>query len=130
MENSVLAAGSGNWSMLAMLIVLFAFFYLFTRSSKKQLQKKEEERGAWLVVGTNVVTTSGFLGTIVDIDGDAVTLQSPSGDETVWLAAAINRPMDLPLAGVAGDSQTLQNSQDDTKNEDDVTERDSGDSSK
>lgn len=90
-----------NSQFVLTLIVILLVFYLFRRMSRNAAAKQEESRNAWFVVGTNVVTTSGFLGTIVDIDGDAVTLESPSGDETVWLKAAINQPMDIPLASVS-----------------------------
>ena len=90
-----------NWQFVLTLLIILAVFYLFRRMSRNAAAKQEEARNEWFVVGTNVVTTSGFLGTIVDIDGDAVTLESPSGDESVWLKAAINQPMEIPLADVS-----------------------------
>lgn len=90
-----------NWQFVLTLVIILAVFYLFRRMSRNAAAKQEEARNEWFVVGTNVVTTSGFLGTIVDIDGDAVTLESPSGDESVWLKAAINQPMEIPLADVS-----------------------------
>ncbi|MBR6459367.1 MAG: preprotein translocase subunit YajC [Actinomycetaceae bacterium] len=89
-----------NWQFVLTLVIIFAVFYLFRRMSRNAQAKQEEARKSWFTVGTNVVTTSGFLGTIVDIDGDAITLESPSGDESVWLKAAINQPMEIPLATV------------------------------
>ncbi|MDD7384981.1 MAG: preprotein translocase subunit YajC [Actinomycetaceae bacterium] len=86
-----------------LLIVLFMFWG--NRWTKKQQQRVEDERHGALVVGNHVMTGSGFFGTIVDIDGDAVTLQSPSGDETVWLASAIARVADIPVAPVPEDRE-------------------------
>ncbi len=78
--------------------LMVVMFWWMSRSSKKMREKVAQEREEAAQVGNNVVTTAGFFGTIVDIDGDAVTLQSPSGDETVWLRSAISAVADLPLA--------------------------------
>ena len=90
-----------NPSLWIIVLVFILMFYFLKRASRKAAAQQEESRKEWFVIGTNVVTTSGFLGKIVDIDGDAVTLESPSGDETVWLKAAISQPMDIPLANVS-----------------------------
>ncbi|KTF04948.1 MULTISPECIES: preprotein translocase subunit YajC [Trueperella] len=83
--------------LVILTVVMLGFFWLMNRGAKKaqkaQLAKREEA----LVVGNNVMTQAGFFGRIVDIDGDAVTLESPSGDETVWLRTAIVAQMDIPL---------------------------------
>ena len=83
--------------LVILTVVMLGFFWLMNRGAKKaqkaQLAKREES----LVVGNNVMTQAGFFGRIVDIDGDAVTLESPSGDETVWLRTAIVAQMDIPL---------------------------------
>ncbi|MFP7706814.1 preprotein translocase subunit YajC [Trueperella sp. LYQ141] len=81
--------------ILAMMIVLF---FIMSRNVRKAQRQQMERRSEALVIGNNVVTQSGFFGRIVDIDGDAVTLESPSGDETVWLKTAIMAQMDIPLA--------------------------------
>ena len=56
---------------------------------KKQRQKIMDQRAQAIVLGNQVRTQSGFYGTIVDIAGDTVTLESPAGDETVWHKHAI-----------------------------------------
>lgn len=99
-----------NSQFVLTLIIILLVFYLFRRMSRNAAAKQEESRNEWFVVGTNVVTTSGFLGTIVDIDGDAVTLESPSGDETVWLKAAISQPMEIPLANVSEEENSTYDS--------------------
>ncbi len=83
------------------LLILFAMmgvlFWFMSRGARKAQQSQIEKRNEALVVGNNVVTQAGFLGRIVDIDGDAVTLESPAGDESVWLRTAIVSQMDIPL---------------------------------
>ncbi|QRV02915.1 preprotein translocase subunit YajC [Arcanobacterium phocisimile] len=83
---------------IIIIIVMLAFLMFTSRSARKAQQKQQELRDQAVVVGNNVVTASGFFGRIVDIDGDAVTLESPSGDETVWMRSAIMSQMDIPLA--------------------------------
>lgn len=91
-------------SMFVLLGLMIVMFWWMSRSSKKMRQKMADEREAAVVIGNNVVTTSGFYGRIVDVDGDAVTLQSPAGEETVWLRTAINTVADLPLGEAEEDA--------------------------
>ncbi|NLI05041.1 MAG: preprotein translocase subunit YajC [Actinomycetaceae bacterium] len=84
--------------LVLIFVIMFAFMWMMSRGAKKAQQAQIDQREEAIVVGTNVVTTSGFFGRIVDIDGDAITLESPSGDETVWLRSAIRGQMDIPLA--------------------------------
>lgn len=67
-------------------------------SGRRARAKMAAQRESLIEVGANIMTTAGFYGTIVDIDGDAITLQSPAGDETVWNRQAIARLAELPLA--------------------------------
>ena len=60
-------------------------------SGRRARAKMAAQRESLIEVGANIMTTAGFYGTIVDIDGDAITLQSPAGDETVWNRQAIAR---------------------------------------
>ncbi|MCF2706573.1 preprotein translocase subunit YajC [Arcanobacterium haemolyticum] len=87
-----------QYTMFIFIGLMVLMFWWMSRSSKKMREAAAKQREEAVQLGNNVVTTSGFFGTIVDIDGDAVTLQSPSGDETVWLKNAINAVSDLPLA--------------------------------
>ncbi|MDO5025689.1 MAG: preprotein translocase subunit YajC [Trueperella sp.] len=87
---------------LVIIIGVMVLFLLFTsRSARKAQKAQQEEQQKAIAVGNNVVTKSGFFGRIVDIDGDAVTLESPSGDETVWMNSAIMGVMEIPLQAVA-----------------------------
>ncbi|AHU88802.1 preprotein translocase subunit YajC [Trueperella pyogenes] len=79
-------------------VAMLGIFWLLSRGAKKAQKAQIAKREEALVVGNNVVTQSGFFGRIVDIDGDAVTLESPSGDESVWMRNAIAAQMDIPLS--------------------------------
>ena len=74
-------------------------------SGRRARAKMAAQRESLIEVGANIMTTAGFYGTIVDIDGDAITLQSPAGDETVWNRQAIARLAELPLAEDADESE-------------------------
>ena len=113
-----------NLSMIFLLVLMVFMFWWMSRSSKKMREKMASEREAAVVVGNNVVTTSGFFGKIVDVDGDAVTLQSPGGDETVWLRSSINAVSDLPLGESAEDADDLDES--DTATAEDSSAEDLG----
>lgn len=92
---------------LILMVAVFGFLiWWMSRSAKKQRLAQEEARDAALVVGANVRTIGGFFGTVVDIDGDAITLESPSGVETVWFRGAIQGPAELPLASTMPDYGT------------------------
>ncbi|WP_124054885.1 preprotein translocase subunit YajC [Arcanobacterium ihumii] len=87
---------------ILVLVVLMVGFIWFMNAGAKKAQKAQlEQREQAVKVGNNVVTTSGFFGRIVDIDGDAVTLESPSGDETVWLKTSIMAEMNIPVAEIS-----------------------------
>ncbi len=82
-------------------VVLVGMVLFMSQSNKKARARAEEHRNSILVVGTDVMTTAGFYGRIVAIDGDAVTLESPSGDETVWSRLAIREQASIPFAPVS-----------------------------
>lgn len=85
-------------TLLVMLGLFMLMMIWMSRSGKKRQQLAEAQRDAALVVGANVRTFGGFFGKVVDIDGDAITLESPSGAETVWFRGAIQGVAEIPFA--------------------------------
>lgn len=82
------------------LIAVFALMmWMMSRGAKKQRQAAADLR-ANLETGQQVMTASGFYGTIVDIDGDVVTLESTPGMETMWKRDAIHAVTEPPFAVV------------------------------
>lgn len=78
--------------MELILIAALAFALMFWMSSRS----KKQQRAALsfrdsLEPGQEVMTGSGLFGTIIEVDGDRITLESdgPGGARTVWLRAAI-----------------------------------------
>ena len=72
------AAGgtAGGWiGMIIWVVVLFGFMYfVMIRPQKKETQKKELMLKE-LAVGDTVLTTSGFYGTVIDIQEDMVIVE-------------------------------------------------------
>ena len=65
----------GLFGMIIWMVILFAFMYfLMIRPQKKEQQKKELMLSE-VAVGDTVLTTSGFYGTIIDIQDDTVIVE-------------------------------------------------------
>ena len=103
-------------TMIALLVGMVILFFWMSYSGRKARERLNQEREEIIVVGKDIMTTAGFYGKIVDIDGDAVTLLSPAGDETVWDRRAISRAAELPLA----ESEEVDSEDDECKAEADV----------
>ncbi|SNU00841.1 preprotein translocase subunit YajC [Ruaniaceae bacterium KH17] len=80
--------------LLGGVLLLFIAMNYF---GKKKQREAETKRSESLVLGNNVRTHSGFYGKIVDIDGLTVTLESPSGGESVWHKNAIHGAEEPPF---------------------------------
>ena len=102
--------------MLWMVLIMIAGLMLVSRFANKQQQKMLEEQkrrtDEALVVGNWVKTRAGFYGTVVEIDGDVVTLATPLGDESLWEKSAILGAEEPPFASTAQDDEA-QDAQDD-----------------
>ena len=103
-------------TMIALLVGMVILCFWMSYSGRKARERLNQEREEIIVVGKDIMTTAGFYGKIVDIDGDAVTLLSPAGDETVWDRRAISRAAELPLA----ESEEVDSEDDEGKAEADV----------
>lgn len=82
---------------LIIVAVFGLMMWMMSRGAKKQRQAAADLRSS-LEVGTQVMTAAGFYGTIVDIDGDAITLESSPGVETLWKREAISAVTEPPFA--------------------------------
>ena len=69
-------AATGGWlGIIIWMVVLFGFMYfLMIRPQKKETLKKELMLQD-LAVGDTILTTSGFYGTVIDIDDDMVIVE-------------------------------------------------------
>lgn len=82
------------------ILVLAAVAMVFmTRSSRKR-QKEAMSFRDNLAVGQEVMTGSGYFGRIVDVEDDAITLETTPGNTSRWLRAAIAKLVDPPADAV------------------------------
>lgn len=70
------SSGGTQWWVIIIYIVIFAAFIYFLMIRPQRKQKKEQEaRMGGMEPGDSVLTTSGFYGTIVAINGDTVIVE-------------------------------------------------------
>ena len=100
--------------MLILIAILLAVMFFMSSRTRKQQREAVEFRNN-LTVGTKVMTASGMIGTVIDVDKetDQVTIESFPGSPTTWLRAAISKKIEEP---VADDADT-----DDAADESEVT---------
>lgn len=97
--------------MLIILALAFGAMYLLTSRTRKQ-QREAADFRANLEVGQEVMTGSGLYGTIVDVDGDIITLESTPGNHTRWIRAAIAKEV-TPTDGAPLDDEEYADEADD-----------------
>jgi preprotein translocase subunit YajC len=110
-------------TFLIILLLGAAAMFLLSNRSRKQ-QKVAQDFRKNLEVGDEVMTHGGLFGTVVDIDGDVITLESPSGGRTDWLRAAISKLATPPFAAPGEDDEEADEEYEDDleEYEDDVDE--------
>ena len=100
--------------LILVAILLVVMFFMSSRTRKQQREAAEFRNN--ITPGTKVMTASGMIGTVIDVDEstDQVTIESFPGSPTTWLRAAISKKVEEP---VADDADT-----DEAAGESDVTE--------
>lgn len=86
------AQGQGSgYSMLIMMVVLFAIVYFFMIRPQNKKQKEIQKYRDALTVGQEVVTIGGIHGTVkkIDADGNTVSINVATGVEIKFDKSAI-----------------------------------------
>lgn len=78
--------------------MLIIFVVLSSKFTKKKQDAHAKTMAEQMVLGAWVQTIGGFCGKVVEIDGDVVVLETPSGEESLWLRRAIARVEEPPFA--------------------------------
>ena len=86
-----------DYSFLFILALAFGAMWLMTSRTRKQ-QKAASEFRSNLAPGQEVMTGSGLFATIVDVEGEVVTLETSPGVTSRWLRPAIAKLVDPPVA--------------------------------
>ena len=116
-------------SFIIIIVLAFGAMWLMSSRTRKQ-QRAAGDFRANLEVGNEVMTGSGLFGTIVDIDGDTITLESTPGNESRWIRAAIAKivlPPEVDPAELAAADEDDEDADDDEEFLDDDDEFDSED---
>lgn len=97
--------GSKGGSSLGILIIPVVFllaYLLFIRPARaRQRAAVETQRKA--AVGDEIITTSGLIATVVDVDDDALTLEIAPGVRVRYVPAAILRVLSPEAEGQSPD---------------------------
>jgi preprotein translocase subunit YajC len=89
------SAGSTLAGLLPLLLIGVLAWLLFFRP-RSQAAKRQREDIMTLDVGDEVLTGAGIFGTIVDIDGDRVLLETAPGSQVTVLRSTIARRLTEP----------------------------------
>lgn len=90
---------------LPLVILLAVWTYVGFRKQKKMLAQAQELQDS-LKPGTQVITTSGLYGTVVELDEDTVDLEIAEDVITTWMRQAIREVVKSePGESVAADDE-------------------------
>jgi preprotein translocase subunit YajC len=84
------SSGGGGLTLLLPLILIVGMIWFMSRTQRKQ-KAKQAETVAQLVPGTRVITTSGQLGIVEEVDDEYVTLEISDGVLVQFVKQAIGR---------------------------------------
>ncbi|MDC7120827.1 preprotein translocase subunit YajC [Cellulomonas fimi] len=105
-------------SFLLFVAVAFGLLWLMTSRSRKQQRTAQEFRNN-LAPGDEIMTGSGLFGTVVEVDGDVITVESTPGNRTRWIRAAIAKKVDPPV-----EDELVDEDDDETVDDEAVTDAD------
>lgn len=71
---TILASSSSLYLIIWIVIIIAMMYFMMIRPQKKEQSRKETLLGS-LAIGDTVLTTSGFYGTIIDIQDDMVIVE-------------------------------------------------------
>ena len=68
-------AGMGMMGTIIWIVVLLVFVFIFILRPQKKEQARRNEMMSKMAVGDTVLTSSGFYGTLIDINDDTVIVE-------------------------------------------------------
>jgi preprotein translocase subunit YajC len=74
-EDTTVSTGASMVSMIIWLVIMFVFLYFIMIRPQKKEQKKKDLMLNELAVGDTILTTSGFYGTVIDLQDDMVIVE-------------------------------------------------------
>lgn len=124
------SGGGGGITLLLPLILIVGMIWFMSRTQRKQRQKQADTVAA-LTPGTKVVTTSGMVGVVEEVDDEYVTLEISDGILVQFVKAAVGRVLpddadDEPAADEAAEAPVVTDTVEDRVG-DETPERDTVD---
>jgi preprotein translocase subunit YajC len=96
------SSGGGGITLLLPLILIVGMIWFMSRTQRKQ-KAKQADTVAALQPGTKVITTSGQVGIVEEVDDEYVTLEISDGVLVQFVKAAIGRVIPDETEDVAAD---------------------------
>jgi preprotein translocase subunit YajC len=123
------SSGGGGFTLLLPLILIVGMIWFMSRTQRKQ-KAKQAQTVAQLVPGTRVITTSGQLGIVEEVDDEYVTLEISDGVLVQFVKQAIGRVLPDLADEVEEDDHgdTVDEDAADNRNEDAADNHDKVDS--
>ena len=97
----MLQAGGGNFSMIIMMVAIFAIMYFFMIRPQQKKQKEIMNFRNNLTVGQEVVTAGGIYGKIKELDVTTVTLDISVSIVSSFCFPCLLSKYIVPLVGEA-----------------------------
>ena len=122
------SSGGGGITLLLPLILIVGMIWFMSRTQRKQRQRQAETVAA-LQPGTKVITTSGQVGIVEEVDDEYVTLEISDGVLVQFVKAAIGRVIPEEPADVTTDEpadEAVADTDADVKDKDTVDVPDAG----
>ncbi len=99
----VLQAGNQSYGVIILYVAIFGAFYLFMLRPQQTKERKRREMLGKLKKGDRIVTVGGLHATLLDIDGDTVTVElAPNlrvkADRTAVSYLRNRKPESTPVA--------------------------------
>ncbi|AEE46158.1 preprotein translocase subunit YajC [Cellulomonas fimi] len=104
-------------TFLVILLLAFGAFWLMSSRTRKQQREAQDFRNN-LAPGDEIMTGSGLFGTVVEVEGDVITVESTPGSRTRWIRAAIAKRVDPPADTAADEDEDEETFDDDATDAD------------
>jgi preprotein translocase subunit YajC len=101
------SGGGSGLALLLPLVLIVGMIWFMSRTQRKQRQRQAQTVAA-LAPGTRVVTTSGQVGTVEDVEDEYVLLEVADGVTVRFVKQAIGRVLDDDTAPAAGTSDDVE----------------------
>ena len=78
--------GGSGWSMIIMLVAMFAIMYFFMIRPQQKKQKEAQNFRNSLTVGQEVITIGGIYGRVISLKEDTIVIESQSDHSKLTIA--------------------------------------------